>query len=115
MTITVTAGGTPVSANIHFTRMSPWTSQPKYNEHEIYGSDRDILHYRGRKSRTCTLEGYCLRNTSNLAVLESLVEGVAVAVTHDVEGTRSGLCTACSTAPTEGGIYITFTMTLVEQ
>lgn len=95
--------------------MSPWVASPKYTEHEIFGGDHDILHYRGKKSATCTVTGYCQRTQANIAILNSLTDGSTITITHDVEGTRSGVCTSCVPTAMDGGIFCTFTMTVVEQ
>lgn len=115
MTITVKKSGTAVSSAIHFLTMSPWQSQPKITEHEIQGADYDILIHRGRKSRSCTLTGYCQRTQANELILEGLKDGSTITVTHDVEGTASGICTSLSQSADRGGLFIQFSMTVVRQ
>ena len=115
MTITVTKNGTAVSSAIKFLTMSPWQSQPKITEHEIQGADYDILYYRGMKSRSCTLTGYCQRTQANELILEGLKDGSTITITHDVEGTASGICTSLSQTADAGGVFIHFSMTVVRQ
>lgn len=115
MTITVKKNNTAVSSDIKFTAMSPWSSQPKITEHEIQGADYDILYHRGRKSAVCTLSGYCARTSTNIAILEGLKDGSTITIIHDVEGTKSGICTSLTTSSERGGLFVTFSMTVVNQ
>jgi len=115
MTITVKKNNTTVSSDIKFTAMSPWQAQPKITEHEIQGANYDILYHRGRKSAVCTLSGYCARTSSNISILEGLKDGSTITVIHDVEGTNSGICTSLTIAPEKGGMFVTFSMTVVKQ
>lgn len=115
MTITVKKNSTTVSSNIKFMTMTPWQAQPKITEHEIEGANYDILYHRGTKSKSCTLTGYCSRTSSNAAILEGLKDGSEITVTHSEEGTHYGLCTSLTQTTTKGGLFITFSMTVVEQ
>jgi hypothetical protein len=115
MTIIVQRNGSQVSSAIHFIAMSPWTARPKTTEHEIQGADYDIIYHRGMKSKSCTLTGYCSRTAANLNILERLKDGSTLTITHSVEGTRSGICTSLVPTPMKGGVFVTFSMTVVEQ
>ncbi len=115
MTITVTKSGTAVSSDIHFMAMSPWSQTPKITTHDIEGANFDILYHRGMHSASCTLSGYCPRTAANVAILNGLQDGSTISITHDVEGTRSGICTSLQQAAAGGGMFVTFSMTVVEQ
>jgi hypothetical protein len=115
MTITVKKNGTAVSSAIKWMSMTPWTSVPKITEHEIDGASYDILYHRGRKSRSCTLTGYCQRTSANTAILEGLKDGSTITVVSTTDGTVSGMCTSLTSTPMKGGLFLTFSMTVVEQ
>lgn len=115
MTIAVLKNGIAVSSAIRFMAMSPWDKAPKIVKHDIDGANFDIIHHGGMHSATCTLTGYCQRTAANVAILNGLKDGSTLTVTHDVEGTRSGICTALTPTASGGGLYVNFSMTIVEQ
>lgn len=114
MTIVVKRNGVTVSG-IHFMAMSPWDRAPKIITHSIDGASFDIIHHAGMHSASCTLTGYCRRSADNVATLNGLKDGSQLTIVHDVEGTRSGMCTALTPVAAGGGLYINFSMTIVEQ
>jgi hypothetical protein len=116
MTISVTRNGTAVSSEIRFLTCSPWDAQPRITQHEIDGADGDILYYRGRRSASCTLTGYCRYTSANAAILQNLKNGARIGVKADGDSSyRYGICTSLSPAKTQGGLFIQFSMTVVEQ
>jgi len=115
MTISVSKNGNPVSSAIRFMAMSPWSQTPKITTHDIEGADFDIIYHRGMHSASCTITGYCPRTAINVAILNGLQDGSTLTVTHDVEGTRSGMCTSLQQTAAGGGTFVTFSMTVVEQ
>ena len=48
-------------------------------------------------------------------ILERLKDGSTLTITHSVEGTRSGICTSLVPTPMKGGVFVMFSMTVVEQ
>jgi len=115
VTITVTYNGSTVTG-ISWLTTTPWSAQPKITEHEIDGADFDIIYHRGMKSASCTVTGYCRRTSANAATLERLKRGGRVAVSNTATGeSGSGICTSLSTAVMKGGLFLTVSMTVVEQ
>jgi len=115
MTITISINGTPVSNEIHFTSMSPWFGQPKTVKHVIDGANYDQIIHTGKNSKSTTIKGYCKRNAANLTELDTLVSGELITVTHSVEGTHNGIVTALQPTESGGGLFVSFSMTVVEQ
>ncbi len=113
--IKISVKETPVPDSIIFTEMQPWKGQAKTITHAIDGADFDIIFHTGRKSRSTTIKGYCKRSAENLAILDTLDNGDLLTIEHSVEGTRHGICTALQTTATSGGLFVTFSMTVVEQ
>lgn len=105
----------PISDEIRLTEMAPWKGAAKTITHTIDGADYDIVLHTGRKSRSTTIKGYCRRTAENLAILDTLDDGRKIKVVHSIEGTREGICTALQTSATSGGLFVSFSMTVVEQ
>lgn len=115
MSITIKIGDTPISDEIHFTEMSPWHGNAKTITHTPDGANYDIVYHTGRHSKSTSISGYCKRTTANLTELDKLDNGQKITITHSIEGTKNGLVTALQVKPTAGGIWVTFSMTVVEQ
>lgn len=123
MTITMqysTDGGstwTSVSSALKFTAKSPWTSEPKITTHEIDGADYDLLYHRGRHSATCTVRGYCRRTSANVKAIEDLKDGRLVRVMSTVNDAtyRQGLVTSATPTDMGGSLFVSFSLTVVEQ
>lgn len=113
--ITIRKNGTQISSDIKFTSMTPWNATPKTSTHEIDGADYDIIIYKGLKSATTGINGYCKRTATNLGILNDLKDGSLIEIEHSIDGIRYGIVTALTPQPTAGGGFITFSMTVVEQ
>jgi len=111
--IAVSKDGSPISSEIRFVTMSPWTSTVKYKRHEVDGANYDIVHVTGLNSPTTSITGVCRRTASNVAILEGM-KGATLSITHSEEGTRSGICVSLST-DSESGIWVTFNMMVICQ
>lgn len=113
MTITVFMGGSQISSEIHFVTMSPWSSSVKYKKHEIDGANFDIVHITGKNSPITTLTGVCRRTSSNCSILENM-KGSTLTIVHSEEGTKSGVCISLDPG-SDSGIWVTFSMTVINQ
>lgn len=113
MTITVQRGGTTIQG-IRWVTMNPLSAQLKYTKHEIDGADYDIYHVKGSNSPTTTLVGVYERSPTNNTTAESL-KGSTLTVIHPTDGTISGLlCLGCDPSVSNGGLYVTISLTLVK-
>lgn len=113
MTITVQLNGTTVSGITWYT-MTPWSATVKYLQHEIDGADYDVYHVTGLNSPTATLTGVYRRSTTNDATVESL-KGQTLTITDQTGTTRSGICLDATPNLGSGGLFVTVSMTVVEQ
>lgn len=114
MTITVKVNGSTITG-ITWTRMSPLVSNAKYKQHEIDGANYDIYHVTGRNSATCTLEGVYARSSTLNAKMKTF-PGSVFGVTHPIDGTIDDLlCLSCTPSVSPGGLFVTISLTLVEQ
>ncbi len=113
MTISVKINGGYVSG-IQWVSMSPLVSNLKYKQHEIDGASYDVYHVTGRNSPTCTLVGVYARSSSLDSTMQSL-PGSTLTVTHPLDGTVDDLlCLSCTPAVSQGGCFVTISLTLVQ-
>lgn len=113
MAITVRMNGSTVSGVTWYT-MTPWASTVKYLTHEITGADYDVIHVTGLNSASTTVTGYYQRTSTNESRVESMA-GQTVSITGPSGTTRSGIVTDIQSALASGGLYVTVSMTVVEQ
>ncbi len=113
MSISVKVNGSYTSG-ITWVSMSPLVSSLKYRQHEIDGADYDVYHVTGKNSPTCTLVGVYARSSSLDATMRSL-PGSTLTVYHPLDGTVSDLvCLSCTPAVSQGGCFVTVSLTLVQ-